>query len=438
MGEKDIIRMTRRDLKRLKVIGEVLERRLTQREAAGVVGLCQRQVRRLVSRVRSEGEVGVVHRSRGRSSNRGISGQLKQRVLGLYREKYPGFGPTLAHEKLLELDGIRISTSTLRSWLIEAHLWKKRPQRSRYRRWRERRACCGQMVQMDGSHHAWLEDRGPELVLMGYIDDATGRVFARFYDYEGTVPALDSFRRYIKRYGLPQSVYLDKHTTYKSPKKLTVQEQLEGSEQPRSQFERALEELSVEVIHAHSPQAKGRIERLFGILQDRLVKEMRLRAIATQGQANGYLQRYLPAFNRRFSVPPRQPADLHRPIPPGMDLNNILSIKHTRVVRKDFTVAHRHKLYQINDPPPGLSSKAVVVAQRTDGRLQILYHGHQLKYQQIQTRPSRPKKHPSPGPTTTYRPPPDHPWRRFQINPQTHQPKEKQPAVTSTKQDISI
>jgi hypothetical protein len=351
----------------------------------------------------------------------------------LYREKYRGFGPTLAHEKLVELEGIMVSTSTLRSWLIEADLWKRRPRSRAYRRWRERKACCGQMVQMDGSHHDWLEDRGPELVLMGYIDDATGRVFARFYDYEGTIPAMDSFRRYIVRYGLPQSVYLDKHTTYKSSRKLTVPEQLAGLEAPQSQFERALNELSVEVIHAHSPQAKGRIERLFGTLQDRLVKEMRLRGIRTRQQANGYLQRYLPAFNRRFSVPPRYPADLHHPVPPGTDLNSIFSIKETRVVRKDLTVAHRHRLYQIIDPPPGLSRKTVVVAQRVDGHLHILYHGHQLKYQQIHTRPSRPKKRPSPGPRKTYLPPPNHPWRRFQINPQTHQQKEKQPVVTSTK-----
>jgi len=433
MGEKDIVIMTGRDLRRLKVIGEVLDRRMTQREAAGVVGLSPRQVRRLVSRVRAEGEVGVVHRSRGRPSNRRLSAGLRQRVVGLYGEKYRGFGPTLAQEKLEELDGIRVSVSTLRGWLIAADLWKRRPRRRTYRRWRERKPCCGQLVQMDGSHHDWLEGRGSELVLMGYIDDATGRVFARFYDYEGTMPALDSFRRYIKRYGLPQSVYLDKHTTYKSSRKLTVPEQLAGLEAPQSQFERALEELSVEIIHAHSPQAKGRIERLFGTLQDRLVKEMRLRGIKTRTQANAYLQRYLPAFNRRFSVPPRQPADLHRPIPPRTDLNGILSIKHTRVVRNDATVAYRHRLYQIIDPPPGLSNKSVVVARRTDGRLQILYHGHQLKYQQIHTRPSRPKQQPAPRSRKTYRPPSNHPWRRFQINSQTDQHKETHPATASTK-----
>jgi transposase len=413
------------------VIGEVLERRLSQREAAVVVGLSRRQVRRLVRRVRFEGEVGIVHRSRGRPSNRRMCGQLKQRVLGLYREKYPDFGPTLAHEKLLELDGIRVSTSTLRSWLIEEHLWKKGRKRSQYRRWRQRRACCGQMVQMDGSHHDWLEGRGPELVLMGYIDDATSRVLARFYEYEGTIPAMDSFRRYIERYGLPQSVYVDKHSTYKSPRKLTVEEQLRGLEQPKSQFERALEELSVEVIHAHSPQAKGRIERLFGTFQDRLVKEMRLRGIGTRGQANGFLERYLPRYNRRFSVQPQHSADLHRPIPKGTDLDSILSVRENRTVRRDFTVAYHRGLYQIEEPPPGVSTKSVVVEKRLDGSIHIISNGRELKYKKILTRPSKPKEHRSPGPQKTYLPPPDHPWRRFQINPHAHQQRENDSLLTN-------
>ena len=432
MGEKDIVRMTGRDLKRLKVIGEVLERRLTQREAAMVVDLSQRQVRRLVKRVRAEGEVGVIHRSRGRSSNRRISGQLKQRVLGLYREKYPDFGPTLANEKLLELEGIRISTSTLRSWLIEDRLWKRRRKRSKYRRWRQRRACFGQMVQMDGSHHDWLEGRGPQLVLMGYIDDASSTVYARFYDYEGTIPAMDSFRRYIERYGLPQSVYVDGHNTYKSPRKLTIEEELRGLEKPQSQFERALEELCVEVIHAHSAQAKGRIERLFGTFQDRLVKEMRLRGINTRGQANRFLARYLPGYNRRFSISPRERADLHCQIPKEVDLDSILSVRENRTVRKDFTVSYHNRLYQIEEPPPGVRMKSVTVEQRLDGSIHIIYNGRELKYKKIHTRPPRPKEQKSPRPRKTYIPPPDHPWRKFHINPLTHQQREKQPLLTTT------
>ena len=193
---------------------------------------------------------------------------MRDRVIRLYRAQYQDFGPTLASEKLLEREGVGISDETLRTWLIETGDWKKSRKGRQHRQWRERKHHDGEMVQIDGSHHGWFEDRGPGCVLMGYIDDATGKVFARFYDYEGSLPAMDSFKGYSKKYGLPMKVYLDKHTTYKSTAKQTIQDELDQVE-PLSQFERALKELGVEVLHAHSPQAKGRIERLFRTLQDR-------------------------------------------------------------------------------------------------------------------------------------------------------------------------
>lgn len=254
MAGEDIIRMSLREVKRLKVIQEVIEKQVTQRVAASMIGLSERQVRRLVRIVGEEGERGVIHRLRGRSSNRKIPAEVKAKALMLYRGRYTGFGPTLASEKLGELDGIKLSDETLRKWLMAAGLWQRRRKRSKHRQWRQRKECFGEMVQMDGSHHNWLEDRGPELVLMAYIDDATNNVFARFYDYEGTIPAMDSFKCYARKYGLPISIYLDRHTTYKSNKKLTEWEEFEKIE-PLSQFERALEELGVEVIHAYSPQA---------------------------------------------------------------------------------------------------------------------------------------------------------------------------------------
>jgi hypothetical protein len=257
-----------------------------------MIGLSERQTRRLVRAVREKGERGVIHRLRGRFSNRRIPAEVKAKVLMLYRSRYSGFGPTLASEKLGELDGIKLSDETIRKWLMEACLWQRRRKRSSHRQWRQRKECFGEMVQVarnlcleNGSHHDWLEGRGPEsesgsigLVLMAYIDDATNHVFARFYDYEGTIPAMDSFKRYVRRYGLPLSIYLDRHSTYlktqntcKSTKKLTEWEEFEKIE-PLSQFERAINELGVEVIHAYSPQAKGRVERLFGVLQDRFIK----------------------------------------------------------------------------------------------------------------------------------------------------------------------
>jgi len=281
----DIILMSGEELRRLGVIRRVLEGGMRQAKAAGILGLSERQVRRIVKRVGQEGDRGIIHKSRGRWSNRRLTEGLKERVLGVYREKYPDFGPTFASEKLEEVDGIKLGVQTLRNWLLEAGLWQKRRKGRRHRRWRQRKEYRGEMIQMDGSHHDWLEGRGSELVLMGYIDDATNNVLGRFYDYEGTLPAMDSFQRYVRRYGLPQSVYLDRHTTYKSTAKPTLEDEL-GGRKAMSQFERALEELGVKVIHANSPQAKGRIERLFGTFQDRLIKEMRLKDIKTKEQAN--------------------------------------------------------------------------------------------------------------------------------------------------------
>jgi hypothetical protein len=266
------------------------------------------------------------------------------------------------------------------------------------------------MVQMDGSHHDWFEGRGDGCVLMGYIDDATGRVFGRFYEYEGTIPAMDSFKRYIQGHGLPLSVYLDKHTTYKSTAKPSIEDELKNAK-PLSEFERALKELGVEVIHANSPQAKGRIERLFGTFQDRLVKEMRLRGIRTIGEANAFLETYLPVYNRRFSVCPKEKGDLHRSLVKGMNLDAILCIKTERALRNDFTVAHNHKLYQIEERT---RASKVMVEDRINGSMRIMYQDRSLRYREIMERPV--KQEGRPGVIRSRRvsssPAPDHPWRR--------------------------
>jgi len=402
--------MSVRELRRLKVVHDILDRRITQKTAASMLALSERHVRRLVKSVREYGDGGVVHRGRGRPSNRKHPEAVKERVLRLYRKQYHDFGPTLASEKLLERDGQEVSRETLRQWLLGAGLWETRRTRRRHRQWRARKACCGELVQMDGSHHAWLEARGSELVLMAYIDDATNTVYAQFYDYEGTMPAMDSFKRYVRRYGLPISVYLDRHTTYKSPRKLTVAEELAGVGEPLSQFERALDELGVEVIHAHSPQAKGRIERLFETLQDRLVKEMRLRAITTKTAANEFLQEYLPQYNRRFGVTPVNSTDVHVKLGRDVNLDRCLCLKTDRTVRNDHTVAHDGKLYQITQP---VLTRKVIVEERIDGSVHISAGGVGLKYRELTERPrkanppARPREIKKPRPPST-----DHPWRK--------------------------
>lgn len=411
MAGEDIIHMSLRELKRLKVIEEVIERRITQKRAALMVGLSERQVRRLVGAVREEGGIGIVHKARGRPSNRKVSEKVKARVLKLYEKKYYGFGPTLASEKLMEMDGIKMSDETLRKWLMDSGLWKKKRKRSSHRQWRARKECFGEMIQIDGSHHDWLEGRGPGLVLMGYIDDATSNVFGRFYDYEGTLPAFASFKSYVRKYGLPQSVYLDKHTTYKSPRKLTVEEELEGLEKPQSQFERALDELGVEVIHAHSPQAKGRVERLFGTLQDRLIKEMRLVGIKTKEEANGFLKDYLPKYNKRFRVCAANQTDVHVRLPRYFNLDSYLCVKTKRTIRNDHTIACNGKLYQVEER---VKTRKVIVEERLNGSLHITSNGTSLKYRQITERPNKEASTKSLRPRKTYIPPKDHPWRRWQ------------------------
>jgi len=427
MAGKDIIAMSFSERKRLKVVREAMEKQITQRLAATLAGLSERQIRRLVRAVREEGDIGVVHKSRGRPSNRRISSKVKDKVLSLYRRRYPDFGPTLASEKLEELDGISLSDETLRQWLLEAGLWQKRRKRSSHRRWRPRRECFGEMLQVDGSHHDWLGDRGPGLVLMGYIDDATNNVFGRFYDYEGTLPAMGSFKQYVKRYGLPLSVYLDKHTTYKSTKKLTVEEELEGQSEPMSQFERALDELGVEVIHAHSPQAKGRIERLFGVLQDRLIKEMGLMGVKTKDEANEFLKWYLPVYNKKFRMVAANKADVHVKLPKRFNLDKYLCVKTVRTVRNDNTIAHNGKLYQIEERT---TTKKVIVEEKVNGSLLIVSDGNSLKYSEITERPEKEKQTRKPKPGKAHVPPMDHPWRQYKNR---YPPSEKQTYTQPTK-----
>lgn len=410
MAGKDIIEMSRRELSRLHIIKQALEKKLTQAKAGDLTGLSAWQIRRISSRIRNEGDTGICHRSRGRPSNHQIPKKIKDKVIKLCRKRYVGFGPTFASEKLLERDGIKVSDETLRLWFKEAAVSYQGRKGRKHRQWRERKEHVGELVQMDGSHHDWFEGRGPKCVLMAYIDDAAGGVYARFYDHEGTYPAMDSFWRYIEQYGIPQSVYLDRHTTYKSTAKPTIEEELLGKE-PQSQFERALSELSVKVVHAGSPQAKGRIERSFRTFQDRLVKEMRLQGIKSIEDANRFLDNgYLTEHSEKFCVEPAKEADLHRPNPGKRILGGILCIKTPRTVRNDFTIAHDTKLYQITEKT---RAKKAVVEERLNGTMEITYKGQRLKYQEITTRPIKKnrKKEVVLIKELGRTPSPDHPWR---------------------------
>jgi hypothetical protein len=426
MAGKDIIMATQEELKRLNVIHKVLDKSITQIEAAGILDLTDRHIRRMAARIAQEGDKGIVHKLRGQPAHNCTLDKVKKKTLSLCKSTYEGFSPTLASEKLFERDKIKVSRELLRTWFIEEHIAYASRKARPHRNWRERKMHYGQMVQADGSHHDWFEGRGPWCVLMGQIDDATSKVSAEFHDYEGTLPFMASFKSYVKAKGIPISVYIDRHTTYKSNKKPSIEDELEDRE-PLTQVGRALKELGVDVIFAHSAQAKGRVERLFRTFQDRLVKEMRLRKIKSIEEANSFLKEYLPVYNKRFSVPAVKSADLHRPLPKVIDLDRILCKKTEHTLRKDWTVAHDKKLYQVEN---NIRAKKVAIEERTDGSMLIWHKNMALKFKEITARPEKiiqPKlSRPYGSPDRGHTPAADHPWKVRSTNSQYSQYKQKE------------
>lgn len=387
--EKDILMMSRKEIKRYQVIRKVLDKQIKQKEAAEYFGISSRQVRRIVQRVLKDGEEGVIHKLRGKEGNRKIESAFKHKVLELYKKNYWDFGPVLASEKLIERDGIKINDETLRLWLIKEGLWELNKQKKpKDRTRRERREHFGQMTQMDGSNHDWLEGRGPKIVLMGYIDDATNRFHGQFYDYEGTMPAMGGLKGYIKSYGLPGSLYLDKHSTYKNNQKQRYTDWPFRDEEALTQFSRACKQLGIEVIFAHSPQAKGRIERVFKTLQDRLVKELRLGQINTLEDANRLLKAYSPIFNKKFEVSARGSSDFHRPLDQRLNLDEILSVQTECFLRNDRTLVHDKQWYQVLTKT---RAQHVILHEYLDGHVGISHGKTKLEFKRIEA--PAPKAH---------------------------------------------
>ena len=372
------IEMSRQERDRLKVLHGVIEGERLQKEAARLLRLTTRQVRRLVQRLQEHGDQGLIHRLRGQPSNRRSPRELRQRVLAEYRQSYQGLGPTFACEKLAE-QGLRVSHDTLRRWLIEEGLWQGQRQREKHRHRRPRRACFGELVQMDTSIHDWLEGRGESMVLVAMIDDATGRIEAGFYSGETVEAHFDLLGRWLRKNGRPMALYTDRDSIFEPA----------GKHQPdpegQTQFGRALEELGIERITAYSPQAKGRVERLFGTLQDRWVKELRLAKVTTMAQANALLRRKLiPEFNRRFSVAAARRQDAHRDLGAEHCLPRILCVQHQRSLSNDYTVRFRNRIFQLHPPAwPGLRGGKMTIELRADGKRLIRFDGHYLSYQEI-------------------------------------------------------
>lgn len=310
-NEGDRIPMSQRERDRLRVLHSVLEGQRSQGEAARLLRLSPRQVRRLLQRLQQGGDAALVHGLRGQPSNHRKDAKLRRRALQLYRKDYPDFGPTFAAEKLAER-GLAVSADTLRRWLLAEGLWQLKRRRDQHRSRRPRRSCFGELVQMDTSIHDWTEGRGEEMVLIHMVDDATSRLLARFYDADTVLNHMDLLRRWLQAFGRPLALYTDRHSIFEP------QDKGQALAEAETQFGRALRELSIELIRAHSPQAKGRVERSFGTAQDRVVKEMRLAKVKTIVGANALLDGgLLDKHNRMFSVPPRQAGDAHRLVGAG-------------------------------------------------------------------------------------------------------------------------
>ncbi len=373
-----LIAMSERDLQRIEVLSKVVAERMTTVSAAHVLDLSERQVRRLLERIRTGGAASIRHKAIGRPSNNRISDGVRDYAMTLVRERYADFGPTLATEKLAERDGLRVSRETLRRWMVDAGLWLSRKQRRTFHQPRLRREAYGELVQIDGSEHRWFEDRGPPCSLLVFVDDATGRLMQlRFVRSESAFTYFEALELYLHRHGAPIAFYSDKHSVFRVAKK-----DAKGG-QGMTQFGRALCELNIEILCANSSQAKGRVERMNRTLQDRLVKELRLCGIDSMEAGNTFLPGFMEDYNARFAVTPARSDDLHRPINLAPDrLTEILCKREQRYVGSQLTFSFERQriMLQETDVTRGLVGRYVETYSHADGRLDVRWKGYSLPY----------------------------------------------------------
>jgi transposase len=381
MRNQQVLWMTQKDRDRLKILHEVEKGHLTQKQAGVQVKLSERWVRKLLARLREEGDGGILHRLRGRPSKRRLPEAVRQKVVKVVKREYADFGPTLAAEYLAERHGVKLSKETLRQILMAAGVWKRKRRRvEEVHVWRARRACWGELVQWDTSEHDWLEGRGPKLYLLAMVDDATSRACARLGEHDTTEENFRLLRTYLEQWGRPGEYYTDKDSLF-TVNRPVPQAEDEAWPEAETQIGRALKELGISWAPAHSPQAKGRIERFFGTAQDRLVKGMRKAGVRTLQEANTYLQQeYLPLWNHRFTVEPANPTDAHRPLGAEHDLAAILSHVEERVVAKDYTIRYNCRQYQLTHTGifPGLRGATVRVEEREDHSVWVRFRDRYL------------------------------------------------------------
>lgn len=427
----DILQMSPEEVSRVQVLEALIQKHIKQGQAAERLGISVRQVKRLKQAYQRRGAKALISKKRGHRSNHQLDREVQAQAIQLLKGRYADFGPTLAHEKLTEVHHLALSVETVRHLLIQEGLWHpKRAKHPTIHPLRERRARFGELVQIDGSPYAWFEDRAPACVLLVFMDDATGRLGELlFTEAETTFSYFEATERYLQLWGKPLALYSDKLSVFR----VNLPNDLSGT--GTTQFTRAMQQLDIEVLHANTPQAKGRVERVNQTLQDRLVKEMRLRGISSRAAGNAYLPEFIADFNARFAVVPRDAVDAHRPLLPHDDLACILTVQERRTLSKNLTLNYQNVIYQIQTARPSyaLRNAQVVVREDRCGVITIEYKGKPLTYTVYREQakqgavtsskqlnaavdrlaPARPKKR------KLYVPPPDHPWRNMPISPKS-------------------
>jgi len=415
--EHDIITMTTREAERLVIINNLIAKKINGTDAAKQLNLSVRQAKRLKAGVIKKGIRGIIHKLRGRSSNNKIEKGLLKEIKKIIRKNYPDFGPTLAAEKLMEIHKINLGVTTVRNLMIREEFFKpkRKKQKAEHRSWRERKECYGEMEQFDGGYHFWFEKRNGEVCLLAAIDDAKGEITKlKFAQNEGVEEVFRFWKEYLEAKNKPVAIYLDKFSTYK-----VNHQNAADNHELLTQFQRACNDLNINLISAHSPQAKGRVERLFETLQDRLVKELRLRNISNIETANKFLEEeYIADFNKRFAVIPAKDTNLHRPLTEHdrKNIDKIFSIQSQRQVKNDFTVQFKNNWYQLNEIQPTTVYKkdSVLIEERLDGSIHL---SKKEKYLNFKKLPARPEKVKTNLAAITPRksdwiPPVNHPWRK--------------------------
>lgn len=415
----NLISMSPKEIKYYDVIKKLIRNDLNGSEAADVLNLTTRHIRRLKGRVAKEGIKGLIHKNRGKESNRKILDKERKEIIAILHSRYHDFKPTFASEKLEEDHNIKRDPKTIRDIMIAEGLWKpKEKKKPKHREWRQRKASFGEMIQYDGSYEHWFEKRNEKYCLLAAIDDATGKVIkAKFVKDEGVFPTFDFWKEYTQEQGKPYSIYVDKFSTYSQNHKLAKE-----NDDALTQFQRAMEkDLNIEVIPANSPQAKGRVERLFQTLQDRLIKELRLNDISNTEEANKFLKEtFLSKLNDKFAVEPRSKANLHKKLnqKEKNNLDGIFSKQYPRVVRNDFTISYKNNWYQLDKQQPATIQKKdiITIEERMDGTIKFRLRGKHLNYKILPERPKKIDKAiwviPANKKRTPYKPKANHPWKR--------------------------